>query len=161
MTFNEYKENIEKNFNNVLCEKIKNFSIDVMYSEKFDWKWIATKLKIFSFISFSESIKEETIKEYTKECFEYSRKNYKGLLRGLQNGFVSFAVLVSENIDESAINFVKGRPKKHFAAFEMPIILDLKNRELYFYQDTPIWGMIYYKYFREYIKMNFNILSQK
>jgi hypothetical protein len=38
----------------------------------------------------------------------------------------------------------------------MPIIIDLKNEQLFFYDQTPIWGGMYYKFFREYILENIN-----
>lgn len=110
---------------------------------------------MFSFISYRNHISKEIIEEYSKICFEYSIKNYKGLPRGLQNAVVSFTILASENIEEDAIKFAQERPRKHFSAFEMPIIYDLNKKRLYYYGHTPVWGMIYYKYFREYIEKNF------
>lgn len=40
--------------------------------------------------------------------------------------------------------------------FEMPILYDLSKNCLYYYKETPIWGQIYYEYFREYIIKNFS-----
>jgi hypothetical protein len=157
MNYNEYREMIMRNYTTMSNASIKDINVDILYDEKFEWKWIATKLKMFSFIGFSENITEDIIKQYSKECFQYGLNNYKGLVRGMQNGFVSFAVLASENVHESALSFLKKSPPKHFAAFEMPIIFDLNSKELLFYKKTPMWGGIYYKYFREYIEKSFSV----
>lgn len=155
MNYNEYKDRVTDNYNNLLSAEIGDYKTDVMYDEKFECKWFATKFKMFSFINYSNHVSKEIIEAYSKICFEYSRKNYKGVPRGLQNGFVSFSVIASENIEEDAIRFAQARPSKHFSAFEMPIIYDLNKKSLYYYVDTPMWGRIYYKYFREYIERNF------
>lgn len=156
MNFEEYMNRIESKSDKRVIVNIGDFVASTAKESKFELKWMATKLKMFSFISYAEKIDEDTIKKYSHECFEYSRKNYKGLPRGIQNGIVSFSVLTSVDVDKSAIDFVRNRPKKHFSAFEMPIIIDLKNEQLFFYDQTPIWGGMYYKFFREYILENFN-----
>ncbi len=86
---------------------------------------------------------------------DYSLKNNKGLPRGLRSGVVSFSLLVSSNVDESAKKFAQSRPKKHFAAFEIPAIFDLKENKFYYYEKTPFRGFIYYKSFREFIEKYF------
>lgn len=92
-------------------------------------------------------------------CYEYSRKNYKGLPRGLQNGFASFAIIVSDNIDASAINRVENWSKKHFSAFELPVIIDLKSGKVHYNRSNLIWGMMYSDFFKQYIDNNFVISS--
>lgn len=95
------------------------------------------------------------MEQYSKDCMNYALKNYKNLPRGMQNAVVSNNVLASANVDPMAVKFVEAKPKKHYAAFEMPIIVDLTQEKIYYYKKTPIWGAIYYKYFREYISKNF------
>lgn len=128
----------------------------VTYDEVFKWEWFATKLKIFSFIACADNIDENLIKSYTEECLQYACKNKKGLPRGFQNGVVSYSILASESIDSSAISFVSKRPAKHWSAFEMPIIVDLSKKELYFYKENIIWGALYDSFLNEYILRNFN-----
>ncbi|MCT4598808.1 MAG: hypothetical protein N4A50_13125 [Vallitalea sp.] len=156
MDYLEYKTRVINTFGNSININEKDYLVDVLYDEKFKLEWYATKLKMFSFISYRNTVGIDTIKEYSKVCFDYARKNYKGLPRGLQNGFCSFSVLVSDNISKEAIDYVQKRPTKHFSAFEMPIVYDLSKNTLYFYRETPIWGRIYYKDFREYIMKNFS-----
>ena len=125
------------------------------YGEKFAFKWMATKLKIFSFVSYRSEISEAAIKAYSGKCMSQALEGYGGLRRGMQSGVVSFHVLVSKYVDPKAIAWVKSRPKKRFAAFEMPVIYDLTNQKLYYYEEKPMWGSIYYSFFREYIEERF------
>jgi len=154
--YQEYISSVKTRFESTKTDKIGGFDVDVAFFEIFKWKWLATKLKIFSYISYVEKIDQKTISDFSDACFLTSKKNYKGLPRGVQNGFASFIVIVSEDIDVDAIAFAESRPKKHFAAFDMPVVVDLKNEKIYFYHGKQIWGSIYYRFFREFIIRNFD-----
>jgi hypothetical protein len=157
MTYNDYLGIVSKDFSKIEELQINPFLIKSMHEEEFKIEWLATKLKIFSFISCVNKIDLNDIVNYASICINYALKNYKGLPRGVQNGVTSFNVLVSENVTDEAIKFAISRPKKHFALFEMPIIYDLNNNKIYYYKETPTWGSIYYSYFRQYIEKHFNI----
>lgn len=155
MTYEEYMNKLSTRFKEL--DTIPSLNAMNFYEEKFEMKWLATKLKQFSFVSSAEYISAEIMQNYSAQCFDYALKEYQELPRGLQNGVVSFNVLVSNKIDEAAVQFSLLRPKKHFSAFEVPIIVDLSKEKIYYYQKTPIWGAIYYKHIREYIEANFII----
>lgn len=155
MTYEDYQQKLDERFGK--REFIPSLKAEMCYEEKFQMKWIFTKLKQFTFISKADTISGEAIKTYSAGCIDYALKKYKGLPRGVQNGVGSYSVMVSDNVDESAIVFATSRPKKHFSAFEMPVIVDLKNQRLYYYNKTPLWGAVYYKHFREYIERNFSL----
>jgi len=157
MNYNEYLDIVLKRFSKVEEIYINPFTIKSMYEEKFRFRWLASKLKIFSYVSYINNIDLEDIMNYSSICTDYSLKNYKGLPRGMQNAVSSFNVLVSENVSEEAKIFSNSRPRKHFSLFEMPIIYDLSNEKIYYYKENPLWGLIYYEYIREYIDKHFNI----
>lgn len=157
MNYNGYLDIILKRFSNVEEIQINQFLITSIYEENFKIKWFATKLKNFSFISYINRIDLDDIDNYSSICTKYALKNYKGLPRGIQNGVSSFNVLVSENVTDEAIKFAISRPRKHFSLFEIPIIYDLANKKIYYYKDTPTWGLIYYNFLRQYIERHFNI----
>lgn len=154
---NDYLTIVLKRFPKVENIQLDSLVVKSIYEERFEIEWLATKLKVFSFITYMSKIDFDDIRNYSVACMDYALKNYKGLPRGLQNGVVAFNVLVSENVSEQAIAFANKRPKKHFSAFEMPIIFDLSKEQIFFYRDTPLWGKIYYEYFREYIEKSFNV----
>ena len=156
----DYFSKVESYFsekNNVVVDR---FNAIQFYEEKFEMKWLATKLKIYSFVSYLPNITEQDIIDFSSSCLSKALSEYKGLPRWFQNGIASFNVLISENVDPKAIEYAKSRPKKHFAAMEMPVIYDLAKKQIYYYEKTPMWGAIYYRYFREYIEKFFNIRDQ-
>ncbi|MBM3247457.1 hypothetical protein FJZ17_02880 [Candidatus Pacearchaeota archaeon] len=136
-------------------DKINSFDVTVATKKQFKLSWFATQMNFFAIMGVSNKITKETIEEFSKSCMDYAIKDNKGLPRGIQAGVVSFALLVSSNVDEDAKKFAQERPKKHFAAFEMPIIFDLKDNTVYYYDKNPIWGFIYYKTFRNFIETYF------
>ena len=155
MNYQEYLEKI--NFNSSKQIQILNLDTFVTYEEVFKWKWIATKLKIFSFVAYSEELNAHQIIDYSKECLQYALKNKKGLPIGWQNGIVSNNVIVSKHVMTDAIATVTSRPVKHFAAFEMPVIYDLSKNLLYFYNGEIIWGSIYNTFLKDFILDKFNV----
>ncbi|MBW2982518.1 hypothetical protein KY343_06570 [Candidatus Woesearchaeota archaeon] len=136
-------------------DKINSFDVTVAMKKEFKLSWLATQMNFFIIIGVSKNVKKETIENFSKNCMDYAIKNNKGLPRGIQAGVVSFALLISSKVDETAKKFTQARPKKHFAAFEMPIIFDLKENKIYYYDKNPIWGFIYYKTFRNFIERYF------
>lgn len=153
MTLENYKEKVRGRFNQ--SNFVASLNAEFFYEERFEMKWFATKLKQFSFVSDVDCITLETVRNYSENCMNYAIKEYKGIPRGLQNGVVSYSVLISDKVDDDAIDFAMSRPKKHYSAFEMPIIVDLAKQEIFYYRKTPLWGSIYYKHFRECIMNNF------
>ena len=157
MDNNDYLNRCSNQFSNLEKIKIDQSLITVSYEEKFKIQWLATKLKIFSFIHYIDKVDIGTIENYSSVCTKYASKKHRGLPRGFQNGVVSFNVLISETVTDAAIDFVLSRPKKHFSLFEMPIIYDISRSKLYYYEGTPIWGSMYNNYLRSYIEDHFNL----
>lgn len=155
MEYSDYINKIKLKFNS--STPIHELNAVSFYEDIFKAKWLATKMKIYSFVSYSEVINKKTIDDYSSKCFEYAIHNYKGLPRGFQNGVVSFNVLAGRKVDDNAVSFDISKPSLHFAAFEMPVIVDLKTEKLHYFTKTPMWGAIYYKYLRKYINDNFSL----
>lgn len=139
--------------------QIKHETADtlIVYDEIFKWSWIASKLKMTSFVQYVPHIDAGEIDRYSAYCLEQALKNHRGLPRGLQNGAVSYNVLVSESVSPDAIAFARSRPRKHYSAFEYPVICDLQNHALHYYTDKIIWGALYDSYMKTYIQSHFGI----
>jgi len=159
MDTNAYFETVYKKFKQddfeLAQDEIDGFNVTVATKKQFRLSWLATQMNIFAVMGTSKAISKDVIEKFSKLSLDYAIKNNRGLPRGLQSGVASFALLVSSNVDEEAKKFVQQRPKKHFAAAEMPIVYDLREDTLYYYEKTPIWGMIYYKGFRDFVKIYF------
>lgn len=134
---------------------IGSFSATVAYKSQFEPALMATQLNFVAVMGTGPKITGEDFKDFTGKAFDYALQNYKGLPRGLQSGVAVFAFLVSDDIDDAAKWHALKAPEKHFAAMEMPVILDLSEGNLYYYDKTPVWGMIYYKAIRRFIETYF------
>jgi hypothetical protein len=122
------------------------------YIKQFRWSWMATQMNTFVIIAHTANlIDHQTIEAFSANCFKYSLKNNKGWPRGLQSGVTSIAILTGENVDPGAINFCTTSSKKHWSAFEIPIVFNTAKKETYRFNKNPIWGRLYYPYFSQLI----------
>lgn len=128
------------------------------YDEEFRIKWGASKMKRFSFITYMDRVNAAMVQQFSANCTQYALNNYPGMARGMQVGIASFAVIVSRNVEESAVRQVMETPPAHFAAFEIPMVLDLNTGSLYHMQKTPLWGALMWSDLRKYADQKFSPL---
>ena len=120
------------------------------YIKKF--KGILTQLNTFIIIGKTDdNIDQNYIKAFSKNCFHYALNNNKGWPRGLNSAVVSIAILQGRNIEQSAIDFCLKPSKKHWSAFEIPVLFDTSQGKYYKFKNYPIWGIIYFPYFSKII----------
>ena len=128
------------------------------YDEEFRIKWGASKMKRFSFITRMDRVDDALVRQFSAACTQYALDHYPGMARGMQVGIASFAVIASRNVEESAVRQVMETPPAHFAAFEMPVLLDLTTGAIYHMQKTPLWGALMWKDLRQYVDQMFSPL---
>lgn len=135
-------------------EQIQNIKSEIAYINKFKISWFATQLKIYLSIAIleKETITLEMVKSYSEDFFNYVKNKNKG--RGLQSGFASVSILASEKIDFEAKVYCENFAKTRWAAFQIPVVVDLATGELSYFRKKPIWGFIYYNYIKEIIIKN-------
>lgn len=127
----------------------------IAYEEIFRWKWLATKLKMTSFVQYRPALGGEDFAKYANDCLGEAIRTSRGLPRGFQNGIVSFSVLACDNPSPDAIAFATARPKKHFSAFEVPILVDLSAERIYYYNGEMVWGAMYAHFLSSYLTSHF------
>ncbi len=131
---------------------INGIECTVGYIKKFKWSWMATQLNTLIFIGkTNEPVNNQVMDAFSNNCYEYALKNHKGWPRGIQAGVGSIAILQATNIDESARQYCLSVLKKHWSAFEIPVLLDLNEKKMYRYVNAPIWGKIYFPFFTKTI----------
>jgi len=157
MNYNEYMSAVGPRLFGGSIVGINQGSALQFYEERTEAKWFATKLKIYSFVSYMPRVSRADIVGFSEGCMAYALQNYSGLVRGAQNGVVSFNVLAGDSCDPEAVELAQARPTKHWAAMEMPVLVDLPRNQVFYYRKTPIFGAIYYSYFRKYIEEKFTI----
>ena len=125
------------------------------YDKQFRWSWMATQMNTFVVASDlkDESITTQTIESHIKQSFDYSSQKYRGWPRGLQSGVGVISILISENVTEEAKIYCKKlKSGKKWAAFTIPVVIDASTKEVFFFDKKPMWGMIYFPYFRQIIQ---------
>ena len=78
-------------------------------------------------------------------------KNHNGWPRGLQAGVGSIAILQGNDMDNEAIEFCEKLTKKHWSAFEIPVLYNIEQKKSIRFISTPIWGTIYFPFFTKTI----------
>jgi hypothetical protein len=150
---NRFKESFIKDKIYFGSEKIDSIDIEIGYLKEFRLSWFATQLNTFIAVGRVENeITKETIDDYSDKIFNFSIKNHKGWPRGFQAGVGSIAVLIGNNVHNGAIEYCKKLTKKHWSAFEIPVIVDLKSNTLISFDRKPIWGTIYFPYLKKLIE---------
>jgi len=158
MNTDSYIQKISKKFSDdnlkVSKDEINGINVVIGSKSEFRWSWLATKLHIFACVGTKDKVGKGDIDKYSEACLKYAERNMEGM-RGMQQGAVAFAVLASEDVDAEAKEWVQKIPPKHFALMEFPVIYHLKEDKLYYCEKSPVWGRIYFKFFRNFIKMYF------
>ena len=77
--------------------------------------------------------------------FRFAKKaNRVPLFRGLQFGFMVIPVLVGSSPDASLVEAVSQCPKKRWALFEYPVVVDLSLNEATYFTGKALWGALFF-----------------
>lgn len=122
------------------------------YRKEFRLSWFATQLNTFIIVGEADgTITQEMIEDFSSGCFQFALNNSKGWPRGIQAAVSSIAILRGERMEPEAISVCEKLRKKHWSAFEIPVLYDTKKQEAIRFVKTPSWGMIFFPYFRKTI----------
>jgi len=110
-------------------DKLDELNVVVATKKEFQLLWFGTQMNIFVIMGGLDNISRDVIENFSKHAIDYAIKNNQGLPLGFLSCVTSFALLVSSSIDEDAKKFVQESSKKHFAAFEMPVLFNVKSKE--------------------------------
>jgi hypothetical protein len=72
------------------------------------------------------------------------RVNRVPLLRGLQFGYMVVPFIAVDSASPELIAFVSSRPRKHWCIFEFPVLHDLSTGKTHYFQDTAMWGAVFF-----------------
>ncbi len=126
----------------------------VGYHKQFRWSWMATQLNTF-YVATDCGTKEVTIpilEKHLAEAFAYAEKKYNGWPRGLQSAIGVVCILQSSNISEEVKAYCRGlKSGKKWAGFAIPVAIDSTTHETFQFTSTPMWGAIYFPYFKRMI----------
>jgi len=112
------------------------------------------KMTRFMLVAKVSNVDASTVQDYSARTTKYALDNPRtGLPRGLGGGVLSIPVLVSEDFDDEVKRWItETLAPKHFAAFEFPVLISTRLRQVYYCKKTPVWGAAYYRGFRRFVE---------
>jgi len=141
--------------------EISEISCEIGYIKKFKWRWMATQMNLFIFIGNSnKKIDARLLEKFSNGCLKYSMEHSRGWPRGIQSGIISIAILKGESVDDEGIAYCEQTPKMKWAALEIPVIYDQKEKKTTKFKSTPLWGLIYFPFINKTIDKVTKQLSQ-
>jgi hypothetical protein len=136
-------------------DTVANIDITVATMQEFKLSWMATKVHFFGIYGVVGEVTLDVMQSYSAEAFNFSMHYYSGIARGLQSGFASISAIITMNVAPDVKKWVAQCTKKHFASFEIPVLVDLATLELVYCRKKPLWGRIYYGRFHDFIERYF------
>jgi hypothetical protein len=111
-----------------------------------------------NFFTFAEipNLSPAVLQQFSGASFQFANKNKDfPLPNGLFDAVFCYAVAMTENLLPETMEFIRNTaPIKHWAAFELPVAIDLTSGNLVYFEKTPLWGAAYYSGFRREIETN-------
>jgi len=125
------------------------------YDKQFRWSWMATQMNAFIVAAdFTGTLVTESVFDsFISEAFDYASKHYSGWPRGLQSGLGVIVILASDQVETGAATYCRElKSGKKWAGFSDPVVIDTTTNQVHAFEKNPMWGRIYYPYFRQMIE---------
>ena len=124
--------------NNFEIKENRMCETDVTIATKKEFTLIHLKsINFLVIVGISDNITPDSIKDFSRISLDLASRNKRGMLSKLGSCTFLMIVLVSQNVDREAKQWVQQMPRQHFNIHEIPIIVDLKNDEIYHYEEIP------------------------
>ena len=100
------------------------------------------------------SIDAAALRKFSADAFALAKRSKAVPLPcGLLECVWCFAVAIAGRVESAVADSVRNdAPTKHWAAAEIPVVLNQAEGRLYYFEKTPLWGAAYYRGFRTKIK---------
>jgi hypothetical protein len=133
----------------------------VGYEKKFKLLWFATQMNTFIHIAQApQPITWHMMEQFSMQAFQGAINNNPGWPRGLQSGVASIAILRGVAADEQAVAYCRNFSRKHWSAFEIPVIFDEARKQAIWYDRAPIWGVMYHGHLSHLVNTVCHALGQ-
>jgi len=146
MTPSEYLEEtrarLRRDGNEVVEVEFSGGPVLVGTQSKFRMRWLATKLHLFTVVASAPNATAEVLTKLTDDSLSYAN-GMKGTFKGFQSGFGVIPALVSEHVHPDARQLAESPPAKHWAAFALPVVIDLSADAAYSYAGQILGSWVY------------------
>ena len=109
------------------------------------WAAFAVKMHSYVFITRDDYATSADFDAYTKACVDWALNHYAGLPRGLQKGVAIYPVVLQARANPDTVAYTKQKPDPHWAAFTLPVAVDLSTGAVEYLDSTPVWGFAMWK----------------
>jgi hypothetical protein len=122
-----------------------NSTVDLVASKTyFSWKGLVF-VSQHLLVRYQDNPTLEDMQSFFKNGFTLGKKiNKVPLLRGLQFGYIIIPIIATKNAGDALIKGVTDMPPKHWALFELPVIVDLATQQVHYFKGTAAWGAFFY-----------------
>lgn len=119
---------------------------------RFEWTKFGMSETFFTFAEF-EHLTTQRLRNFSAVAYQCAiRHKTVPLPCGFFECVWSYAVAVAEDVDPDALTSVqRDTPPMHWASAEIPAVYDLGQRDLFYFEQTPLWGSAYWAGFRREI----------
>ena len=124
--------------------------ITVISESLFKLQWV-NRLLFSSFIAYADYFDAEMLISYMSRCKYLQSKNRSAFL----DPKIINAVVICEKVDRNAIDIALMRPKYSYSVDLFPVVIDLKDGEIYYYNGFMAGRLLYNRYERLYIDHHF------
>jgi len=124
--------------------------ITVMSESKFKIQWF-NFLHFNSYIAYADYFSADMLLAYMSRCRQLQRRDRSNFL----DPKVCNAVVICEKVNRDVKNIALAMPKFNFAVDIFPVVVDLKNGEIYYYNGPMYTRLLYNRYERNYIDHHF------
>jgi hypothetical protein len=149
----EIKAKLEQNRLFFAEPEIYNQKSLVGYDKQFRLQWFATQLNTFiSVTAFDEEdlVTEFLVREYAEDVYNYALMNNRGWKPGFQSGVVAIPVVIVKKAAIDARVFCeKPKKAKKWGGFMMPIVIERISGDVFYVQERPFVGRLYYTYLKK------------
>jgi hypothetical protein len=118
------------------------------------WAWSKFGMEETFFV-FKEFVDLDlpVLRHFSSKAFGHAMKSKTVPLPcGLYECVICYPVALVTGTAATAADAIRSeQPPKHWAAMEMPVIIDVNGHIPYYYEQTPMWGALYYAGFRKTI----------
>ena len=106
-----------------------------------------------------DSLTSDLVGDFSSVATKYALENKDSLLpRGVFSMVFSFPFIATGEITDDLKAWIADTvPPKHWSASEFPVLISLKEHEIYFCRKTPMWGAAYYSGLRKFADKEFRV----
>jgi hypothetical protein len=131
----------------------QNYFKVVAHRSRFELTKFGNVETYFIFADF-DYLDANLMRRFSMDAFNYAVQTKTSPLPcGLFESVWCFAVAIARQTDEMTARVIQTEEApKHWSAGEMSVAYDVQRHQLYYYEQTPVWGAAYYAGFRKQIQ---------